>query len=99
MGAPTVTYNTPSITTASTPLFVIVLHTFLSYNHNTELTYIPHNFMSYTGRPKKLPSQKYDKRVKINLTESQMTKLDRLCADLGVTHTEYFRSFLAKDKR
>lgn len=55
--------------------------------------------MSYTGRPKKLPSQLYQHRVKINLTESQVTKLDHLCEKLGVNRTEYFRSFLAKDKR
>jgi len=55
--------------------------------------------MSHIGRPKKLPSQKYEHRVKINLTESQLTKLDRICKDQELTYTEYFRSYLAKDKR
>lgn len=55
--------------------------------------------MSYTGRPKKLPSQLYQHRVKINLTESQINKLDRICEEKGLSYTEYFRSYLAKDKR
>lgn len=55
--------------------------------------------MSYTGRPKKLPSEKQDINVQINLTRKQKDKLDRICADQGITQSEYFRAYLAKDKR
>ena len=54
--------------------------------------------MSPTGRQKKLPSKLHEHRVKINLNESQMNKLDRICTEQDITYTEYFRVFLAKDK-
>ena len=55
--------------------------------------------MSHTGRPKKLPSQERSHRVAVNLTIEQHAKLDRLCEKLETSYTEYFRSFLAKDRR
>ena len=55
--------------------------------------------MSHTGRPKKLPSQLKQHRIAVNLSEQQLTKLVAICTKLGVTYTEYFRAFLAKDKR
>ena len=54
--------------------------------------------MSYTGRPKKLPSQQKIHRVAVNLSLEQLTKLDSICTKRQITYTEYFRSILAKDK-
>lgn len=55
--------------------------------------------MSNTGRPKKLPSDLYLHRVAVNVSPKQLEKLNRLCQELNVSYTEYFRSLLAKDKR
>jgi len=55
--------------------------------------------MSDTGRQKKLPSQKHINVIRINLNTAQLTKLNRICASEGLSYTDYFRSFLAKDKR
>ena len=55
--------------------------------------------MSHTGRQKKLPSDKHTNVIRINLNTAQLDKLQNICTKLGVTYTEYFRAFLAKDKR
>lgn len=55
--------------------------------------------MSFTGRQKKLPSAKHTNIIRINLNTAQHDKLDRICTEQDITYTEYFRVFLAKDKR
>lgn len=54
--------------------------------------------MSHTGRLKKLPSEKQDINVQINLTRKQKEKLDKICKTRQITQSEYFRCMLAKDK-
>lgn len=54
--------------------------------------------MSSITRQKKLPSRKYDQNIQINLTLKQREKLDRLCKQLEISYSEYFRERLAKDK-
>ena len=71
----------------------------LDYTVEIYIHFIISKTMSHTGRPKKLPSQVKTHRVAVNLTIEQHAKLDRLCAALEITYTEYFRAFLAKDKR
>jgi hypothetical protein len=53
--------------------------------------------MSNKGRPKKLPSDKKDINVQINLTRKQKNKLDQICQKRQITQSEYFRSILVKD--
>ncbi len=55
--------------------------------------------MSHTGRPRKLPSQIKQHRIAVNLSLEQLAKLSAICEKLDISYTEYFRSFLARDKR
>ncbi len=54
--------------------------------------------MSHKGRPRKLPSERQEINVQINLTRKQKDKLDQICASRQISQSEYFRSKLAKDK-
>lgn len=71
----------------------------LIYNQVTHLYLYTAKTMSHKGRQKKLPSAKHTNVIRINLNTAQLDKLERICTELNITYTEYFRVFLAKDKR